>query len=218
MREPTVASVMTRGVVTVELHTPFKEVVALLAEHGISAVPVLDGGRVAGVVSEVDLLANQEYRGGSAPVPSAHADRDRWRKATGTTASHVMTSPAIVIDPGAPLGEAMGLLGQSTVRRLFVVDGDGVLVGVLARRDLLRTYLRADGDILGDIRDLVLREELSLDPDRVAVEVDAGRVRLAGWLERRSQVERVVALVRLLAGVVDVRCEVGFDVDDETPR
>lgn len=218
MSEPTVASVMTRGVVTVELDTPFKEVVALLAEHGISAVPVVDGGRVAGVVSEADLLANREFHGGRAPVPSAHAHADlaRWRKATGTTASHVMTSPAIVIDPGAPLSEAIGLLGQSTARRLFVVDRNGALVGVVARRDLLRPYLREDDDILGDVRDRVVRESPS--PDRVGVEVVAGRVRLSGRLERRSQVERVVELVRLVPGVLDVRCELGFDLDDGGSR
>ncbi|HWO59396.1 MAG TPA: CBS domain-containing protein, partial [Umezawaea sp.] len=121
MLEPRVASVMTRPVITVELHTPVKEVAALLVEHGISAVPVLDGRRVAGVVSEADLLANREYRGGSVPAPTTDRERTRWRKAFGTTASHVMTAPAIVIDPDAPVSEALGLLAQSTVRRLFVV-------------------------------------------------------------------------------------------------
>jgi len=212
VREPTVASVMTSPVVTVELDTPFKAVAALLVEHGISAVPVLDGGVVAGVVSEADLLANREYRGGSAPVPSG-GERSRWRKAFGATASHVMTSPAIVIDPGAPLGEAFGLLAQSTVRRLFVVDRDGVLVGVVARRDLVRGYLRDDDDIRADIR-RVFREELSVDPDQVGISVEQGRVRLSGWLERRGQVVRVVELVRLLPGVVDVHGELGCDRED----
>jgi len=217
MREPTVASVMTRVVVAVEPDTPFKEVVALLTGHGISAVPVLDGGRVVGVVSEADLVANREYLGGRVPPPPAPADLARWRKATGSTAAHVMTGPAVVVDPDAPLGEAIGLLGQSGVRRLFVVDHRGALVGVLARRDLLRSYLRADGDLLGDVRDRVLRGELRLDPDRVDVRVVSGSVRLRGWLERRSQVELAAELVRLLPGVLDVRCELGFDVDDTAP-
>ncbi|HEX6345905.1 CBS domain-containing protein [Umezawaea sp.] len=99
MGEPTVASVMTSPVVTAELGTPVKEVTALLVEHGVSAVPVLDGGRVAGVVSEADLLADREYRGGSVPAPTTGGGRARWRKAFGATASHVMTTPAIVIAP-----------------------------------------------------------------------------------------------------------------------
>jgi CBS domain-containing protein len=208
--EATVASVMTSPVITVELDTPVKAVAALLVEHGISAVPVLDGGRVAGVVSEADLLANREYRGGSVPAPTTGGGRARWRKAFGATASHVMTAPAIVIDPDAPVGEAFGLLAQSTVRRLFVVDRDGVLVGVVARRDLLRDYLREDDDIRADVLG-VLREDIGIDPDLVTISIREGRVRLSGWLERRDQVDRVVALVRLLPGVVDVRGELGCD-------
>ncbi|HEX6345206.1 CBS domain-containing protein [Umezawaea sp.] len=210
MREPSVASVMTSPVVTVELHTPVREVTALLVEHGISAVPVLDGGAVAGVVSEADLLANREYRGGSVPAPTTGGGLARWRKAFGATASHVMTTPAIVIAPDAPVSEAIALLAQSTVRRLFVVDHDGVLVGVLARRDLLRDYLREDDDIRADVR-RVLREDVGVDPDLVVVSVREGRVRLSGWLERRGQVDRALASVRLLPGVVDVHGELGCD-------
>ena len=214
MREPAVAAVMTSPVVTVELATPFKEVAAVLVEYRISAVPVLDGGTVAGVVSEADLLANREYRGGSAPVPFAGGERSRWRKAFGTTASQVMTTPAIVIDPDAPLHEAFALLSQSTVRRLFVVDRDGVLVGVLARRDLLQVYLREDDDIRDDIH-RVLRDELSIDPRLVVISVRDGRVRLSGWLERRGQVELVIGSIRQLLGVVDVRGELGCDRTDD---
>ncbi|MEO6084006.1 MAG: CBS domain-containing protein [Umezawaea sp.] len=210
MGEAIVASVMTSPVITVELDTPVKAVAELLVEHGISAVPVLDGGRVTGVVSEADLLANREYRGGSVPAPTTGGELTRWRKAFGATASHVMTTPAIVIDPDAPVGEAFGLLAQSAVRRLFVVDRDGVLVGVVARRDLLRDYLREDDDIRADVC-RVLREEVGIDPDLVTTSIREGRVRLSGWLERRDQVDHAVVLVRLLPGVVDVHGELGCD-------
>ena len=58
-----VGDVMTTSVVTVDRRTPYKRIAALLAQHQISAVPVLVMGRhVAGVVSEADLLSAQERR------------------------------------------------------------------------------------------------------------------------------------------------------------
>lgn len=61
----TVASVMTTNVVTALPDTPFRELVAAMADNEVSALPVIDGdGRPIGVVSEADLLAKQEFRGG----------------------------------------------------------------------------------------------------------------------------------------------------------
>ena len=57
-----VKDLMTTPVVTVEPSAPFKEIVARLAEHRVSAVPVVDDGRrVLGVVSEADLLLKEEF-------------------------------------------------------------------------------------------------------------------------------------------------------------
>jgi CBS domain-containing protein len=63
-----VAEVMTKEVVTAELTTPYKRVVELLIEHGISAVPVVDEhDRLVGLVSEADLVD----KGPTAAVPGA---------------------------------------------------------------------------------------------------------------------------------------------------
>lgn len=54
---------MTSDVVTASADTPFKELAALMARRGVSALPVLDAdGRLAGVVSEADLLPKQEFQ------------------------------------------------------------------------------------------------------------------------------------------------------------
>ena len=67
-----VKDLMTTPVVTVEPTTPFKEIVARLAEHRVSAVPVVDDDqRVLGVVSEADLLLKEEY-------PEPDKDIPRW--------------------------------------------------------------------------------------------------------------------------------------------
>ncbi|HWC40708.1 MAG TPA: CBS domain-containing protein, partial [Actinomycetota bacterium] len=57
-----VRDLMTTPVVTVESTTPFKEIVARLTQHKVSAVPVVDdAGLVLGVISEADLLLKEEH-------------------------------------------------------------------------------------------------------------------------------------------------------------
>ena len=54
MTHRTVRTVMTASVATVSLDTPFKGLAAIMAEHGVNALPVLDAqGRIAGIVSRV---------------------------------------------------------------------------------------------------------------------------------------------------------------------
>jgi CBS domain-containing protein len=73
-----------------------------------------------------------------------------WRKAAGLTAADVMTSPAVTVSTGTALPQVARRLAPAGVRRLVVVD-DGRLVGVVARRDLLRIFLRGDPDIKAEI-------------------------------------------------------------------
>ena len=72
---------MTRKVVSVQLDTPFKDIAQVLADHAVSAVPVLDAlGRPAGIVSEADLLrkaADRSDLSGRTPVPHLEA----WERA-----------------------------------------------------------------------------------------------------------------------------------------
>lgn len=53
----TVQDVMSRDVITVGKETPLREVVRLMEEHGVKRIPVIDDGRVAGIVSRADLMS-----------------------------------------------------------------------------------------------------------------------------------------------------------------
>ena len=87
MTSSLVRDVMTTEVVTAEPSTPFKEIAGLLAQHRISAVPVVDAGRrVLGIVTEADLLLKQEHPDPKADVSliwtrrrrrERNCDRDR---------------------------------------------------------------------------------------------------------------------------------------------
>jgi CBS domain-containing protein len=85
MRHLRVDDVMTRRVATVQVGTPFKDVARLLAERKVSAVPVLDSdGRLAGIVSEADLLRKEQYQenatpgAGSDPAASEYCGPGLW--------------------------------------------------------------------------------------------------------------------------------------------
>jgi CBS domain-containing protein len=209
MRKTTVGDVMTRNVITVGPATPFKDVVELIVGDGVSAAPVVDGhGTLLGVVSEADLLLRQEHQdddsGAGPSIFAGRQVRDLWRKAAGRTAAEMMTSPPLTVRSEATLPSAARLLSRSGVRRLCVVDGTR-LVGVLARRDLLRAFLRAGEDIQAEIDTDVFEGSLHANRNNVRATVEHGVVMLTGRLEYEDDVATAVRLIRAVPGVVEVK-------------
>lgn len=214
--ERDVASVMTTTVITVRPQTPFKDVVALMAEHDVSALPVVDGAnRPIGVVSEADVLTKQEFRGGSDRIPSHdRAGLERWIRSLALVAGELMTSPIRTIAVDVPLTAAARQLAKAGVRRLLVVDEHGSLVGVLSRRDLMRVYLRSDDEIRAEVEDLLASSVMGAGPGTVKVAVRGGVTTVDGVLQRRRQVDSVSRLVPTVTGVVAVRNNLRWMVDD----
>ncbi|MBC6445850.1 CBS domain-containing protein [Actinokineospora xionganensis] len=218
MPELKVAAVMAKKVVAVDPGTPVKDVILTLARNAISAVPVLDEQlRPLGVVSEADALAKREYHAGTDDPPPWYARRGRkarWLKAKGSTAADIMTSPAVTVGEDEPVTVAARLLAEKKLRRLFVVDKTGRVVGVLARRDVLGTFLRDDDDIRADIERQVLARGMWLIPGTVTVKVHDGVATLYGTLEHRSTAEVARALTGAVSGVVGVRSNLRYEIDD----
>jgi CBS domain-containing protein len=204
-----VRDVMTTSVVTADRITPYKEIVTLMAEHHIGAVPVLSMGRqVTGLVSEADLLRVQDKRERRARSQAGgrlhwHASRPKhW----GLTAKELMTSPAVTIHPEATLPAAARLMNSHHLKRLPVTDADGTLAGIVSRSDLLSVFLRPDEDIAREVREM-LAQVLLTDPADIKVAVHKGIVTLAGQPETADQRDLIPVAVRLtwdIDGVVDV--------------
>ncbi|MFJ5309753.1 CBS domain-containing protein [Streptomyces sp. NPDC088350] len=200
----TVSDVMTHTVVAVGSEAPFKDIVELLDQWKVSAVPVLAGeGRVVGVVSEADLLAKEEFRGGEGTA--SQTDSAHRAKAGAVTAGELMSSPAVTVHADASLAEAARIMARLHVKRLPVVDGVGLLQGVVSRGDLLKVFLRPDEEIAGEIR----RSVLGRLPVTTAltVEVTDGVVTLGGSLPDRTLVPVAARAMRAVEGVVDVRLD-----------
>ncbi len=129
------SDIMTRGVITVVPQTPVQEAIALLAAHAIASLPVIDDeGDVIGIVSEIDLLRDRiprrevgDRRPGADPPP-------------GRIVNDVMNEPVVCLPPGADLADVAELLLANHVRAVPIIDGPD-LVGIVSRRDLLRTLV-----------------------------------------------------------------------------
>lgn len=211
-----VRDVMTADVVTADRITSYKDIARLLAEHRVSGLPVLSMGRhVVGVVSESDLLSAP--RDGEPRTDTPLTARLPWPGRHGhehpqLTAGELMSSPAVTIRPDASLAAAVRLMRTRKVSRLPVTDADGVLAGILSRRDLLRVFLRPDAEIGRQVREL-LTEILLADPADITVRVHDGVVTVSGQLgpEGRHDDLTPVALRLIwdIDGVVDVVNQLG---------
>jgi CBS domain-containing protein len=213
-----VADLMTTNVVTVTPETPLKDVANLLVEHRIAGVPVCDsGGQVVGVVSESDILWKElrtlpETNGlFERMLESAYGDDKR---AKATTAGEAMSSPAITIEPEAPIARAARLLIEYMINRLPVVS-ENQLVGILARSDLVRAFRRPDEEIEREIREDLL-PHLWIDPHSLSITVAGGDVTVAGEVENHSAALSIERSVRRLPGVVSFRSELRWQLDDRS--
>lgn len=125
----TVSQVMEKEVQFVRMKTK-GDVIASLMIEGFGAVPVVGNGRrLAGIVSEHDLLAAV----------------DDGRQLGVVSAKDIMTSNPYSVRPQTTLGTLVHVLRASDLVRVPVVDDKDKLVGIIARRDVLRTYLATGG-------------------------------------------------------------------------
>ncbi|MGW6143437.1 CBS domain-containing protein [Streptomyces sp. NPDC055144] len=208
-----VSDVMTHTVAAVGRRAPFKEIVQLMQDWQISALPVIEGeGRVVGVVSEADLLPKEELRDNPDAAYLQLRQPVDVAKADALAADDLMSSPAVTIRADATLAQASRTMAQEGVKRLPVVDEVGLLAGVVSRTDLLKVFLRGDDKIADEIRREIVSYLFPPPASTLQVEVHDGVATLTGRIHDTAMVPVAARLVRSVEGVVDVR----FDLARET--
>jgi CBS domain-containing protein len=214
-----IEDVMTREVRAVAPGTSLKEAAQILAELRISGLPVVEDGKVVGVVSEADILAKERgeaaYRGGLLGHVFEHDDGGR-AKLLAKTVGEAMTSPAITIGPLRPVPEAAAVMIDRKINRLPVVDDGGTLLGIVSRADLVRAFVRSDAEIAREIREDVVLHTLWIAPEQLDVQVDNGTVTLAGQVETKDDAELLPEFVRRVPGVVDVQSQLTWAFERPT--
>ena len=190
-----VRDVMTTTVVSVTPDATVRQALRLLDAHSITSLPVVDEeGRLAGVVSEADLLREsvpEDARSRMLPV-------DIPRDVPARTVGDVMTTHPVTLSPSDDLAVAVDLLTSTAVKSAPVVD-HGAVAGVLSRRDVVHLLARDDERIEAEVSALFLTD----GTDWVA-EVEDGVVTVTGPATDAEQ--RVAdALATSVRGVVAVR-------------
>ena len=109
-------------IISCDVSTPVTEVVSMLAGKRIGALPVMRDGKVAGIVSERDII----YR-----------LADRGRECLDGPVEEIMTSPAITVEPSTQIDDALALMTRRRFRHFPVVEGD-TLVAFISIGDLVK--------------------------------------------------------------------------------
>jgi len=123
----TVGAIMEKGVQSANKETE-AEMVASFMMDGFGSVPIIDGhNKLLGIVSEFDLLTALR----------------KGKKLNEVTAGEIMTANPLSVTQDTNVMTLIDFLQNNHLIRVPVVDSTGKLIGIVARRDLLRGYLQA---------------------------------------------------------------------------
>jgi CBS domain-containing protein len=195
-----VRDIMSYPVYTVRATDPIEQAAALLADKQVTAAPVLDdSGALVGMVSEGDLLWHR--------VP-ADVTLHLWRAAGGDTTER----PEVVADvmsrnpftgwPEADVADVAQVMLDENVRSVPIVD-NGELLGIVSRRDIIRTVVRTDGVLSAEIQHRL--DEYAGGVHRWTVTVSAGAATIEGEFDDEAERTIVTVMARTVPGVAAVR-------------
>jgi CBS domain-containing protein len=190
-----VGDVMTRSVLTTTPQTLVKDAAIVLVGHGVTLLPVVDDDdRLVGVFTEADVV-----RGRIPPDPR----RGAWHGSQAgapppATVGEVMSCPPLTTDPYTDVAELAAMMIDRGLRSVPVVD-EGQLVGIITRRDLVRTLTRADALIEADVRK---RLKAYSTPDRWTVHADHGSVTITDQSADPADHHVALVLAQAVPGVV----------------
>lgn len=203
-----VADVMARKLVTVGPDDSLRHAAELMADNKVSGLPVVENGKLVGVLTESDFVELSTGQGRRRWVDVLFGRAQAQNEAT--RVGDLMTASPVTIAPDRRLRDAGRLMLDARVKRLPVVDEHGNLLGIISRADVLRSYARSDTEIAEEISDL-LREYIVKG---VRVEVEEGTVDLEGTVPQRTEARLAEELVRRVDGVVAVNNHLGWAADD----
>ncbi len=195
-----VRDLMTTDVVAVATTTSIRDAARLMFRYRVSGLPVVDiEDRVLGIITEGDFLQMEIERVETGVIPSQVGD--------------VMSTAVKTIPPDMDVIGAARFMQAQQVKRLVVAEGDR-MVGIISRADFVAAFTRPDDLIEDEIREDLIRRVLFVDPETVEVGVMNGVVTLMGTIGTRTEARLMEELARRLDGVVEVRSDLTWRIDD----
>ena len=121
---------MTRNVVSVTRQTTIRDLVVLFGTHDFNAFPVVEDGKLCGIISKFDFLRAFAFTT-SQVMP-------HYNELMGRSAAEVMTEAVVHVDPTSPLTRILQLMVSLKTRSFPVMSADGQLEGMISREDVMR--------------------------------------------------------------------------------
>ena len=121
---------MTRNVITVNRQTTMHELAVLFDKHDFNAFPVVEDGKLCGIISKFDFLHAFAFTT-SQVVP-------HYNELMNRTTAEVMTEAVVHVDPASPLTRVLQLMVGLKTRSFPVMSADGQLEGMISREDVMR--------------------------------------------------------------------------------
>ncbi len=126
----TVRQFMTRPVMTVDRQMTMRELAALFEKHDFNAFPVVQDGKLVGIITKFDFLRAFAFTT-SQVVP-------HYNELMSRPAAEVMTEAVVHVDPTSPLTRVLQLMVNLKTRSFPVVGANGQLEGMISREDIMR--------------------------------------------------------------------------------
>ena len=143
MQKTRVRDIMTSPALVIGPDTTLPVASALMKQHHIRHLPVVENGRLIGVISRGDLREASTRAAVNADSYELNFTLARL------TVDRLMTRRVLTITPEAPIVHAAELMTQHKIAGLPVVDAEGGVVGIITESDLLRLLVRSLGDANG---------------------------------------------------------------------
>ncbi len=147
-----VKDIMQAHPVTATLETRLPDLARVLQRRGFRHVPIIDGGRLVGIVSDRDIKQSM------ISAASVTEGRERERLLDVLTAGQIMTRTVVTVGPMFGVEDAARLMATRRISAVPVTEGDR-LVGLLTETDVLQLFVRATGALEPSSRvDVILRD------------------------------------------------------------
>ncbi|MDJ0923902.1 MAG: CBS domain-containing protein [Acidimicrobiia bacterium] len=211
-----VADVMTTDVLSVAPDDRLRLAAGLMREHRISGLPVVEDGKVVGIITESDFL----NIAAETPDGERHGFLDALfgghRAAhPSTRVGEAMTEDPITVQASMPVREAARHMKRHRIKRVPVVDEEQGLVGILSRADIMKVFVRDDVAIAADVTEILHRYRFD---HQVQAETNDGRIVISGEVEHRSGAELIEEVLFRILGVIEVENQVTWVYDDTSDR
>src|ERR671917_1434683 len=134
---------------TLEPESTVEDAIRLFAEARVSGVPVVEDGRLVGIITEGDLIFQDadvkapgflDILGGIIPLGNWDEYRQETLKSAGVTVDELMTREVATVEPDTPLAEAATTMAERRIKLLPVTE-NGTLRGVVTRMDILTLHV-----------------------------------------------------------------------------